>query len=116
MDITDGINYHVMPGKHTNSKVIVHSERCYLIDKTEKNAKNETVYYVKCKVPSCPARGHIKQKKFAMSDKFQHDCDQNSGAHIHKIVIQDVLNRMKDRAQSEGTSYFVSLTINTVIL
>ncbi len=119
MEVTTGTNYRVIPGKHKNSKVIVHEDYCLLVDKATKNAQNEVVFYLKCQNSDCAAKATIRAGTLTMSEKQRHTCIEDSAVNRHKIVAQELLAKMKERAANEGTPYFVSeqnLTPSLIII
>ena len=116
--ITDGDNYRVIRGKKATSKIIVYEDKCYLIEKpgVEKISGEglpQPVFYLKCKYsPSCQARAVIKKNKLEIrsTDKL-HTCQENFGANLDKIAVQEALNKMKTRARVEGSTFYVSVEV-----
>lgn len=103
----EGENFRTIPGKKKNSKIYIHNNYCFLVDKSDKN-----VIYLKCKDPSCPARATVKNNSLTMSANTtkKHNCNQTDPQNASKIVVNEIFARMKERAANEGTSYLVSKT------
>jgi len=115
--LTDGENYRVTQGKQKNSRLIVHENFVYKLDKTELTRGDEVncKYYLQCKYQSCPARAIIKNGFLSApsQDRIPHTCVETEGAGSDKIAAQDVLNRMRTRAGFEATTFWVcTLFIN----
>jgi hypothetical protein len=108
MELESGENFRTIPGKKKNSKIIIHNNYGFLVEKTDNN-----VVYLKCKDPSCPARASIKNNTLTMSAKAakRHNCNQADPQNANKIQVDEIYARMKDRAANEGTSYLVSTEI-----
>lgn len=100
-----GINFRIIQGKQSNSRVIVQNNFCYILDKTT-TIYDDQVVYVKCKYSTCPARGIIKEDMLEV--RKDHTCHSNNGHSLSRIAVQEVLSKMKRRAATEGTSFFVS--------
>jgi hypothetical protein len=113
MELTDGDNFRVIQGKQFKSKIIVQGSFCYLVEKTEQNANDELVFYLKCQVAQCPARATIKDKFLVVSnqDRNQHDCHEVAGQNLNKVMVTEALGKMKKRAAAEGTSFYVSICV-----
>ena len=111
-DIPDGVNYRVIQGKHTNSRLVVKDNYCYHIGKQEvSRSTGEVVIYLKCKYGSCLATAKIRNNFLEVSsqDRVDHTCVANEGASAAKITAGELLTRMKTRAANEGTNFSVSI-------
>ena len=78
----------------------------YVLDKSE-----EDTHYLKCKYnPNCQARAIVKDGYLTTPnvDKTPHTCEGQQQVSFVKLPAVEVLNRMKKRASSEGTSLYVS--------
>ena len=118
--IVDGANYRVIHGKKENSNIIVSGDKSYLIEKSmlDKNTDDPLsatpIFYLKCQVRECLGRALIRKGVLRnKTDGKPHMCDRS---HLAKIAVQEALNRMKERAQEEGTSSFVSRYTTEVFL
>jgi len=105
----EGTNYRIIQGQKAKSRVVVSENFCYLIEKNDKNNPKGSVVYLKCQVSSCPGRATIKNGLLTVSTnlKKQHDCNQNAPHKVHKIAVNEIIARMKARAATEGSSYYV---------
>ena len=109
--IRDGQNFRVIQGSRKNSKIFVQDNFLYVLDKSE-----EDTHYLKCKYnPNCQARAIVKDGYLTAPnvDKTPHNCEGQQQVSFVKLTAVEVLNRMKKRASSEGTSLYVS---NLIIL
>jgi len=105
--LTPGFNFRIIQGKQHNSRIIVQDNFCYILERQTTVADEPTVHYVKCKYPSCPARGIIKANSLQV--RKEHTCDRENGQSLSKIAVQEVMTRMKRRAATEGTTFYVSI-------
>ena len=104
--IRDGQNFRVIQGSRKNSKIFVQDNFLYVLDKSE-----EDTHYLKCKYnPNCQARAIVKDGYLTTPnvDKTPHTCEGQQQVSFVKLTAVEVLNRMKKRASSEGTSLYVS--------
>ena len=104
--IRDGQNFRVIQGSRKNSKIFVQDNFLYVLDKSE-----EDTHYLKCKYnPNCQARAIVKDGYLTAPnvDKTPHNCEGQQQVSFVKLTAVEVLNRMKKRASSEGTSLYVS--------
>ena len=109
MELKDGENFRVIQGQKAKSKVVVHENYCFLVEKSDRNVRNKPVVYLKCQIASCPARAVIKDNHLTLStERGRHDCNETAAFNLHKITVQEVLAKMKNRASKEGGSYLVS--------
>jgi len=111
MEGNEGSNYRLMPGQKAKSRIVVSENFCYHIEKNDKKHPQGPVVYLKCQVSSCPGRATIKNGVLTVSPnlKKKHDCNQDSQQNIHKISVNEIMTKMKSRAASESSSYYVSI-------
>ena len=110
-DLQDGLNFRVIQGKHANSKLIVQDEFAFVVEKYDTSRASGPVMYIKCRYSSCPARGVIKNNILEIKnvERNEHTCVRTDGASLAKIAVQELLNKMKNRAATEGTTFYVSI-------
>lgn len=113
-DLKDGVNFHVIPGKHSKSKLIIKDDFAYTVDKKVllKEETGKYMFYIRCKFKDCKVRGTIKKDFLSLSDTSVHTC-QAGGSAVGKSkwLAQAALARMRHRACTEPSSYDVSITI-----
>ena len=112
-DLKDGLNFRVIQGKQANSKLIVQDQFSFVVEKYDTSKASGPVMYVKCRYASCPTRGVIKNNILEIRnvDRNQHTCVRTDGASLTKIAVQELTTKMKNRAATEGTTFYVSLII-----
>jgi len=110
MEANEGSNFRIVQGQKAKSRVVVSDNFCYLIEKNDKNHPQGPVVYLKCQVTSCPGRAMIKNGVLAVSPnlKKRHHCNQDSPQNLHKISVNEIIAKMKERAATESSSYYVS--------
>lgn len=109
--LKDGLNFRVTQGKHSNSKIIIQEPFSFVVEKFDSSrATGDSIVYVKCRYASCPARAVIKNNFLEVKnpDRNGHTCPRTDGAGLNKIRVDELKNKMKKRAMSEGTSFYVS--------
>lgn len=104
------LNFRVIAGKHRNSKIYVKEPYTYVIDRSSKSSQeSKSSIYLKCRIPSCPARAHIVDGFLNTSVSRQgHSCNESESSGMAKISSLEVASKMKTRAELEMTGYWVS--------
>ena len=116
-ELQDGVNYRIIPGKHLASKLVIHNNFGYSINKRafDKESK-KAIFYLKCKYKSCKARAFIRNNYCGFNeDNHPHTC-QGEGASPARWYAQAALARMKERAIKETSTFDVSFWINYFVL
>jgi len=111
-DLKDGANYHVIPGKHAKSKLIIKGDHAFTVDKKVplKEETGKVMYYVRCKFKDCKVRGWIKNDFLTVPENSIHTCVSDGlGASKAKWLAQAALSRMRERAAKETSSFDVSV-------
>jgi hypothetical protein len=67
---------------------------------------NKVLHYMKCRTYGCKARAQIKDRVMKLKENKPHTCDARRGVY-DRVQYQQALNRMKQRAQKEASSYLV---------
>jgi len=108
--LQDGVNFRVIPGKHHGSKLVIHQQFGYSINKRVKDSTSgDSIYYLKCKYTTCSARGFIRRNFFAYNpDQNPHTCE-GEGASTARWFAAAALARMKERAMKETSTLEVSV-------
>lgn len=104
-----GENYRIIQGRQARSKLVIHDRYTYVLDRADR--KDGLKFYMRCKFRSCPGRAIIRNNKLKRrpdDGTDHHTCVRSEAAGYGSIMRQEVLNRMKQRAMLEASSYYVS--------
>lgn len=96
----------VIPGKQKNSKIIVHDEFGYNIEKTVIR-DDKKIRYLRCsKFPICTARGVIQDNQFTSRTltRNPHVCKTENGVDSSMWRAKSVFAEMKEQAEQHNTS------------
>jgi len=109
-DLKDGVNYQVIEGKHSGSKLVIFKDFGYSVNK-KKLAKGEAspMYYLRCKYfPTCKATAFIRKNYCARNDDLNPHTCPGDGASKARWYAQAALTRMRNRAMKETSTFDVS--------
>ena len=113
-ELTEGLNYRLIQGQRTDSKLVICNGYSYLLNKRDfTDAGTKVTFYMRCKHPSCTARAIIKNGMLTMKPDdgdvdALHQCKATEGQSQESIRKQELLSTMKRRAAREGSTYYVS--------
>lgn len=107
VELVDGINFSVQPGKHEKSKLVIHGEYAFKVGKVL-NRDGRKIYYLKCKFSNCPARAQIRNNFLYMSnvDFKPHECSREGASSVAWSALEAIA-RMKVRAMKESATLLV---------
>jgi len=110
-DLVDGVNFHVIPGKHSKSKLVIKGDYAYTVDKKVASKDGgKSLYYMRCKYKQCKVRGVIKNNFLTLAENHVHSCvADGAGVGRAKWMAQAALARMRERAAKETSSFDVSI-------
>jgi hypothetical protein len=99
-------NFRIIRGKQKASKIYVKEPYTYIQDKSV--ASNERTY-LKCRNKACTGRATIESGNFLkISTDRQHSCNENASTAMTTITCMELATKMKIRAETESTTFFVS--------
>jgi len=106
-------NFRIIRGKQKSSKVYVKEPFTYIHDKSMSAADR---IYLKCRIKTCQARATIENSKFLKLSSYRpHNCCESDDAAMTNITCLELASKMKMRAETESSSFFVSTLHNSKV-
>lgn len=103
--LCDGVNYTVVPGKQKGSKIVIHEDYGYIVEKSQVR-DGRTKRYLKCKFSGCAGRAVIEGKVLTVRNTPSriHTCKLDNNVDRGLWRSREVFRKMKDLAETENMS------------
>lgn len=103
--LSNGVNFTVVPGKQKGSKIVVHDNYGYIVEKTQVR-DGRTKRYMKCKFSGCAARAVIDGNVLTLRTSATriHTCNLENSVDRALWRSREVFKKMKEMAETQNAS------------